>query len=438
MLKNNYEYGDYIANLFPDLMEKIDTNNKTSVKTLTFQITQDCSLRCSYCYQHEKFQDREMIFENAKKMIDYLFKHKDDEDFYFTEKKTKGLIIEFIGGEPLLKASLIMKICDYFEEKCLEYPDCPWLIYHRYSISSNGIAYFNEDVVKLREKYGDLFSFTITIDGCKELHDSCRVFPNGDPSYDIVIEAALDQLKNYGNDATKITLSPDNIFYAFKGVKNMYELGFKYINMNSCFEEGWKIDDAKALYQQLKLVADWLKENDYQDNIYFALFDPIKYIPEDDESKNQNWCGTTGSMLALDYKGDIYSCIRFMENSLGESQEPYTIGNLSHGIGNTDIEKERITDLDTLTKLSQSTEECINCPIGKGCSFCTAYNYEKFGTINKRATFICDNHKAGALGSMYFYKITQNKEDYDKIKINYDFIKDIINEEEWNSLQWEE
>lgn len=111
-------------------------------------------------------------------------------------------------------------------------------------------------------------------------------------------------------------------------------------------------------------------------------------------------------MLALDYKGDIYSCIRFMENSLGESQEPYTIGNLSHGIGNTDIEKERITDLDTLTKLSQSTEECINCPIGKGCSFCTAYNYEKFGTINKRATFICDNHKAGALGSMYFYKIT--------------------------------
>lgn len=36
MLKNNYEYGDYIANLFPDLIEKIDTNNKTSVKTLTF------------------------------------------------------------------------------------------------------------------------------------------------------------------------------------------------------------------------------------------------------------------------------------------------------------------------------------------------------------------------------------------------------------------
>lgn len=57
-------------------------------------------------------------------------------------------------------------------------------------------------------------------------------------------------------------------------------------------------------------------------------------------------------MLALDYKGDIYSCIRFMESSLGSRQEPYIIGNLSHGIGNTKIEKERIMDLDILTKLS--------------------------------------------------------------------------------------
>ena len=435
MLKNKFEYGDYISTVFPNLADK--ESKKTAVKTLTFQVTQDCSLRCTYCYQHQKFRNREMSFETAKKMIDYLFDHKDEDDFYFSEKTTKGLVLEFIGGEPLLRSPLILQICDYFEKKLLDYPRCPWLLYHVYSISSNGVAYFDEDAQKIRDKYGDIFSFSITVDGCKELHDSCRFFPNGEPSYDKAIAAALHQLEFYGNDATKITLSPENISYVFEGVKNMYSLGFRHINMNSIFEEGWEVEDAKKLYDQLKMVADWLKENDYQDNIYFALLDTEKYKPESEESKRTNWCGTTGDMLALDYKGDIYTCIRFMENSLGCNQEPYIIGDLKNGIGSTDIQKKRIDELGLVTKASQSTEECINCPIGLGCSLCTAYNYEKFGSVDKRATFICHNHKAGALASMYFYKITNNKEEYDKINIDYDFVKEIISEDEWNSIQWE-
>ena len=52
---------------------------------------------------------------------------------------------------------VVDKIADYFEKKLLEYPDCPWLLYHVYSISSNGVAYFDEDVQKLRDKYGNIF-----------------------------------------------------------------------------------------------------------------------------------------------------------------------------------------------------------------------------------------------------------------------------------------
>lgn len=435
MLKDCLEYNDFISTLFPE----VDKNgNPKTVKTLTFQVTQDCSLRCVYCYQHEKFKGRDMTFDVAKKMIDYLFDHKDDDNFYFSENTTSGIILEFIGGEPLLRSPLILQICDYFEDRLLEYPDSSWVLNHKYSISSNGVAYFDEDAKKLREQYGEIFSMAITVDGCKELHDSCRVFPNGEPSYDKAMAAALDQLNTYGNDSTKITLSPENISYVFEGVKNMYSHGFRYIHMNSIFEEGWVVDDAIALYKQLKKVADWIKENNYQDNIYFILFDTIKYSPETEEGKSKNWCGTTGDMLALDYKGDIYTCIRFMDSSLGNKQEPYIIGTLEEGIGSTEPQRKRIDDLNKLTMKSQSTEECLKCPIASGCSLCTAYNYERFGTINKRATFICDNHKAGALASMYFYKITNNKEEYDKIKIDYEFVNNIISESEWNSLQWEE
>ena len=56
-----------------------------------------------------------------------------------------------------------------------------------------------------------------------------------------------------------------------------------------------------------------------------------------------------------------------------------------------------------MTRCSQSTDECINCPIAAGCAWCSAYNYEYFGELNKRATFICIMHKARALANVYFW-----------------------------------
>ena len=45
--KEAQEFGDSLARFFPD------PNNKL-VKTITFQITDDCNLCCSYCYQINK------------------------------------------------------------------------------------------------------------------------------------------------------------------------------------------------------------------------------------------------------------------------------------------------------------------------------------------------------------------------------------------------
>ena len=126
-----------------------------------------------------------------------------------------------------------------------------------------------------------------------------------------------------------------------------------------------------------------------------------------------------------------------MESSLGSNQEPYIIGSLDDGIGQLPDHKKRIDELNQVTKKTQSDDNCINCPIASGCSYCTAYNYEVFGTVNKRATFICNNHKVGALATLYFNKLVNDKTEYDKIKIDYELVKDLIDEKEWSNLQWE-
>ena len=62
--------------------------------------------------------------------------------------------------------------------------------------------------------------------------------------------------------------------------------------------------------------------------------------------------------------------------------------------------------LEQITRRSQSTDECYNCPIASGCSWCSAYNYEIYGTPNKRTTFICPMHKARVLANIYYWNKT--------------------------------
>jgi sulfatase maturation enzyme AslB (radical SAM superfamily) len=89
-------------------------------KNITFGITGDCNLRCTYCYIHEKRQDREMRFETAKQIVDRMFEepyaYLDDN---FSEKNTKlektdpnrditkKVIFDFIGGEDMHDACRI-------------------------------------------------------------------------------------------------------------------------------------------------------------------------------------------------------------------------------------------------------------------------------------------------------------------------------------------
>ena len=127
MLNAGYEYSTYVVNLFPELPQR-------QMKSLTFQVTDDCNLCCSYCYQQNKGHHK-MPFEVAKKFIDYVFKNRTIEGSPFCDKDVRGLTLEFIGGEPLLEIDLIDQICEYFETKLNEIPyDSPWQLFHIYNI----------------------------------------------------------------------------------------------------------------------------------------------------------------------------------------------------------------------------------------------------------------------------------------------------------------
>lgn len=377
-------------------------------RTITVQVTDACNLCCSYCYQINK-STNVLSLENAKKFIDLILTDDSTINDHINRYNSDIVILDFIGGEPLLEIDLIEQVCDYFLTRMIE-TNHPWLPYYQITVGTNGVLYNDPRVQRFIKKYLGRLSFNITVDGNKKLHDSCRVFPDGSGSYDLAIAAAEDWIKTSGMrvPSTKLTIAPGNVEYLSEAIIDMMNHGFININENCVYEEGWTIEHAKVLYRELKKLANYVLEHDLETSHTFRIFNPDWYRPMMEED-NQNWCGGDGRMLAVDVHGNLFNCIRYMESSLGNDAKPLIIGHVDRGIGITEEDKQNLHCMQCINRRSQSTDECFHCPIANGCGWCTGYNYQKFGTCNKRATYTCQMHQAASLANAYYWNSIMEK-----------------------------
>ena len=120
------------------------------------------------------------------------------------------------------------------------------------------------------------------------------------------------------------------------------------------------------------------------------------------EDRNHNMCVKRGTKINVKIE------------DLSEGSNDNIIGDVDTGIYKTAEAKQIKSEFDKITRQSQSTDECINCPIAQGCAWCSAYNYQKFGTANHRATFICPMHKAASLANVYYWNKRYKKENINK------------------------
>ena len=231
-------YSDVIMFLYPE-------DNASGCRNITLQVCDDCCLKCSYCYQIHKGHNY-MTKETAKAIIDLLFKmYDEDKPDAFINHTTHGIILDFIGGEPLMNVEIMDFATEYFLDECLR-RDHEWLYNFRTSFATNGILYFEPKVQAYLKKFKNFISMTVSIDGPKEVHDACRVDHEGNGSFERASAAAHHYWEHYGKDVggrdeTKVTIAPENLSQLNTIIDYFLNEGVTMINANPVYEVEWTI-----------------------------------------------------------------------------------------------------------------------------------------------------------------------------------------------------
>lgn len=357
-------------------------------RTFVFVVTQTCQLSCKYCYLVGKNSYGVMNIVIARKAIDYILSEKKFHD-------CEDVIIDFIGGEPLLEIDLINDIVEYFKSE-LNRLDHIWKEHYVIKITTNGLLYANAKTQNFISKHKKHLSISISIDGNQQKNDMNRIYRNGKGSYNDIIDNVCLWRTQFPDEGTKMVISHADIPYVKDSLVHLVQLGIKSIDVNPCIEDVWHVDDGNKLEKQLILFADFIIQNDLWRNLNISCFHQ-NIGSSILENCVQSPCG--GMTLAIDFKGDLFTCMRFAQYSL-RSRKERIVGNVNKGVDWNEMRPFQLLYTDIV-----SSNKCIDCEVAGGCKWCPAENYDSSlsGTIFQRTVAACEIHKAEVRAKNYYW-----------------------------------
>lgn len=369
-------------------------------KSVTFVVTEECQLRCKYCYLVGKNSHGRMSNYTARRIVDWVLSEE-------LIKDADRVILDFIGGEPLLEIDLIKDTVSYAYEQ-MQKKKSPWADNFRIRITSNGISYNSPKVQEFIHKYKKQVDISISIDGTKEKHDENRIFADGKGSYTTILPNIKLWTKQFSRPATKMTISHEDLPYVKDSLIHLMHLGIKVIDVNPILEDVWEDGDDVILENQLMLVADYMIDHSLYGKYRLSCFDedmggkPVR-------NKRMTPCGDVA--FAVDSQGDIFPCIRFKSYSLREKKQR-SVGNLNSGVDMNLLRPFLLFD-DT----TSFPDTCLSCDVGNLCKWCPAESYDSSltDTIFQRSTAHCNMYKAMVKANNYYQrKLNVINENYGK------------------------
>ena len=287
----------------------------TNVSIFDIYMTNNCNARCSYCYRLNDSYRENMTEETAINIGDFI------------AKNTENAYIEWLGGEPLVNAKSIDKICETLINKNISYHS---------KLVTNGLLLNDENIEKCKYLW-NVKNIQVTFDGLYETYNSIKNYTNKTVN---AFETVISNIKNclLKTDIyidIRINISIDNLHQLERIVKYFYDNFNEWLTsrINIYYSHLFQIQND---FEKLKIIKN---EAIRIKSIYPCL---TFYMPENLKHDKLYKCmAETGKALGISPKGDLTLC--------GLSYEEHIIGHINCGITNKSlIEEWSIKDGDNI------------------------------------------------------------------------------------------
>ena len=279
------------------LLEPVNGNiwpDKSSSQTLSawLHVTNECNLRCDYCYIHKT--DEDMSLDIGYAAVDAILRSA-------TKGGFKRIKLKFAGGEATLNLKLVFALHTYAlnltTQAGLELESV---------ILSNGVAIGERDIAEFKARR---IGIMISLDGLGQMHDAQRKFSNGKGSF-AWVSRTLDRLVTRGlKPFISITVSDRNSDGLPEVVDYVLDqdlpFNINFFRDNECAApfSDLKLRDERIIEAMRRAFAVIEAKLPTTRSLLGSLVDRAQF-----ERPHDKTCGVGDSYFTIDHHGNVAKC----------------------------------------------------------------------------------------------------------------------------------
>lgn len=329
LVDNEFDEYQAVTDIRSRMQTPVDDLYLSKINRYTILTTLACNARCKYCYELGIEAKHSMNTNTALKIAEYIVNNSDP---------TRGITLNWFGGEPLVNTKVIDLITNYLITRGFDF---------RSEFTSNGYLFDEKLIKKARSKWR-MTGIQITLDGTEETYNSIKnyVNPKGSP-YKKVLENIQMLMNNGVGVSIRLNVGEDN-------GENLLEL-IDELNLIFGARSGLQVycralfdDNIIKTKEQNAKIYSYVKA--IEDKLISYNFTVGKYC--EDYMMTAQCMADDGTSVLIDPIGRIGTCEHYLDKDF--------FGNINKGDRDIQILKDwhvYMPDLDI----------CKDCPIYADC-----------------------------------------------------------------------
>lgn len=345
--------------------EPIKKGCKNDIAKVGPILTNDCNLRCKYCYcfggEKKDYMTKEIAIASINEAI---------------KNHPKELQITFFGGEPTLNFPIIKEVVAYVNK--LNIP-------RKFIISTNGIMSRDKLDYIIKNK----FIVKLSMDGTEKIQNFHRPFPNNKSSFKIVERTIKKLVKNKIVFRVRATVTEYSVGKMSNFIDYLGKLGVKFVHFEPLNPVGRtkknKIKPPIPKKYAENFIKAFGKAKKYNMTVltsaYFNIFNP-----------SVHYCSAVaGEKLKVGPKGHLSLCYEVQDDCHPLSKD-FIIGKYDRKLKKFVFDFKKFKRM-TALKISDYNE-CSNCFAKYICSGGGPIrNVSYSGKLNKVNRYMCQIKK---------------------------------------------